>query len=388
MTIPNRCDIVARVKSPSPDVARPPFAGECVAFSGPLSSIGRKDARALVARLGGTVVDEVSARTTMLVVGAARAAGTGENGAAAEADEGKNQKIRRARAINAREPGRVRILPEEDFCRLAGVPSPSTLRRQWHTLQAILAMYPHLREDHLRYLQKWNLICPALRTDAETYFSFTDLTVIRQAHAELERGAPFRAVLRSLQASREGQLSFEFWLEAEPAKIIHLARPPVPHPGRPQVDPAVAEEFFRSASALDDGDPRKQPAASRAYRRALEVDPCLVPAIINLANLHYSQEHLPEAEALYERAIGIDPSVFEAHFNMGNVYHDLGRLEEARAAYEAALRLNPDYAGAHFYLAVTLEKLGRSQQARGHWRRYKELAPDGEWVQLASEFGE
>jgi tetratricopeptide (TPR) repeat protein len=73
---------------------------------------------------------------------------------------------------------------------------------------------------------------------------------------------------------------------------------------------------------------------------------------------------------------------------MGNVYHDLGRLEEARAAYEAALRLNPDYAEAHFYLAVTLEKLGRSQQARGHWRRYKELAPDGEWVQLASEFGE
>jgi tetratricopeptide (TPR) repeat protein len=249
-------------------------------------------------------------------------------------------------------------------------------------------MYPRLREDHLHYLQKWNLICPALRTDTETYFSFTDLTVIRQAHAELERGAPFRAVLRSLQASREGQLSLDFWLEAEPAKIIHLARPPAPHQGQAQADPGAAEEFFKTASALDDGDPRKQAAASRAYRRALEVDPCLVPALINLANLHYAQENLPEAEALYGRAIGIDPSVFEAHFNMGNVYHDLGRLEEAREAYEAALRLNPDYAEAHFYLAVTLEKLGRSHQARGHWRRYKALAPDGEWVQLASEFGD
>jgi hypothetical protein len=386
LTFPGRSGIVARVSSPTGDVTLSLLGGECVAFSGRLSSISRKEARALVGRLGGTAVDDVSARTTMLIVGAAPA--VGDRGALSEADEGKNQKIRRAQAINAREPGRVRILSEEDFCRVAGVPSPATLRQQWHPVKAILARYPLLREDHLNYLQKWSLICPALRTNTETYFSFADLIVIRQVHAELERGAPFRAVLRSLQASREGQLSLDFWLEAEPAKIIHLARPPAPRPGRPHVNPAVAEEFFRSASALDDGDPRKQAAASRAYRRALEVDPCLVPALINLANLHYSQEHLPEAEALYERAIGIDPSVFEAHFNMGNVYHDLGRLEEARAAYEAALRLNADYAEAHFYLAVTLEKLGRSQQARGHWRRYRELAPNGEWVQLASEFGD
>ena len=267
-------------------------------------------------------------------------------------------------------------------------PPPESLPPQSHPLQAVLGRYPRLREDHLRYLRKWSLIGPAFRVGGESRVSFTDLTVIRQVHAELERGAPFRAVVRALQASRVGQLSLDFRLEAEPAKIIHLARRPAPHPGRPEADPAMAEEYFRAASALDDGDPHKQGAASRAYRRALEVDPCLVPAIINLANLHYSQEHLPEAEALYERAIGIDPSVFEAHFNMGNVYHDLGRLEEARAAYEAALRLNPDYAEAHFYLAVTLEKLGRSPDAQPHWRQYRELAPDGEWVDLAIEFSE
>jgi tetratricopeptide (TPR) repeat protein len=374
------------VSPASGDIIPPPLAGECVAFSGRLSSISRKDARSLVVRLGGQVTDDVGARTTMLVVG--EIAGAAERGPLVDVDEEKNQKIRRAKAINAREPARVRILSEEDFCRVAGVRSAAALRHQWYAVRDILAMYPRLREDHLHYLQKWNLIRPALRTDTETYFSFTDLRVIRQAHAELERGAPLRAVLRSLQASREGQLSLDFWLEAEPAKIIQLTRPPQPNAGRPQIDSAAAEEFFRLASALDDGDPRKQGAASRAYRRALEVDPCLVPAIINLANLHYAQEHLPEAEALYERAIGLDPDMFEAHFNIGNVYHDLGRLEEARAAYEAALRLNADYAEAHFYLAVTLEKLGRSHQARSHWRRYREVAPDGEWVQLAGEFGE
>jgi BRCT domain type II-containing protein len=34
-----------------------------------LSSLGRKDASALAARLGGATADEVSAKTTMLVIG-------------------------------------------------------------------------------------------------------------------------------------------------------------------------------------------------------------------------------------------------------------------------------------------------------------------------------
>jgi tetratricopeptide (TPR) repeat protein len=265
--------------------------------------------------------------------------------------------------------------------------------QQWYSLRDVLAMYPGLREDHLRYLQKWNLVRPALRTQAETYFAFPDLVVIRQAHAELARGTPFRAVLRTLQASREGQMSLDFSLEAEPAKVIGLRRtPPAPaEPAAPssrRVDTAAAEDYFRDGSALDDGDPRKHQAASRAYRRALEIDPCLVPAIINLANIHYAREHLIEAEVLYDRAIALQPDLFEAHFNLGNVFHDLGRLEEARVCYEEAIRLNGSYPEAHFYLAVTLEKLGLSALARPHWRRYRDLAPDGEWVELAREFSD
>ena len=39
-------------------------------FTGKLSSLGRKDARALVIRLGGATADDVNAKTTMLVIGA------------------------------------------------------------------------------------------------------------------------------------------------------------------------------------------------------------------------------------------------------------------------------------------------------------------------------
>ncbi|MBP1636965.1 MAG: putative system TPR-repeat lipoprotein [Acidobacteria bacterium] len=360
------------------------LAGEHVVFTGRLLSLSRHDAQRLVSRLGGTPLDEVNAKATMLVVGAA----SSEHRPTGETETEKSRKIRRVEAINARQPGRIRVLTEDQFCERAGIPSPAALRQQWYGLRDVQAMYPHLREEHLRYLQKWSLIRPALRTHAESYFSFPDLAVLRQANADLERGVPLRAVLRSLLAAREGQLRLDFHVDAEPARVVRLGAHPRTPPAPSKADTAAAEDLFLIASSLDDGDPLHQEACARAYRRALEADPQLVPALINLANVHYARGELIEAEALYQRAIALEDDLFEAYFNLGNVHHDLGRLDDAAACYEDALALNPEYAEAHFYLAVTLEKQGRSERARPHWRRYLELAPAGEWVELAREFSE
>jgi tetratricopeptide (TPR) repeat protein len=219
----------------------------------------------------------------------------------------------------------------------------------------------------------------------------------------------------------------DFRLEATPAKIFTLegrgqgsdgvtvapgadggqaGRRGSKHPfsigSSPRPNAALAEDYFRAGSALDEleaegdadredqserRDARLQEAAA-AYRKALELDPYLVAALINLANIHYSHDELIEAQALYERAIGLEPDFFEAHFNLGNIYHDLGRFPEAQTCYREALRLNPTYADAHFYLAVTFEKMGQSVDARPHWRAYQQLAPQGEWVELAKEFSD
>ena len=259
----------------------------------------------------------------------------------------------------------------------------------------LLERYSHVHEDHLRYMQKLGLIRPMDRGSGETYYAFADLTVIRQADEALAGGASFRAVLRNLLASHSGQLSLDFRLEAQPAKVLQLKRrelPPLaalmdPVPGIRQ-EASSAEQLFVAASLLDDGDPANIEEASAAYRRALEIDPYIVPALINLANIHYACDEIAEAQALYERAIALESDVFEAHFNLGNIFHDLGRYWEAQNCYREALTLNPSYADAHFYLAVTLEKNGQSLNARVHWRAYQQLAPHGEWVDLAKEFSD
>jgi tetratricopeptide (TPR) repeat protein len=393
-----------------------PLAGETVVFSGKLWSLGRKDARAMVERLDGACDDDVTLRTTLLVVGA-ETYPDGVPDLAALLDDTSTQsvKLRRVAQINAEHPGRIRVLSEDEFCRRTGLPAIEDLRTQHYGQKDILAMYTLLREDHLRYLQKWGFVKAAFRNNADTWFGFSDLTTLRHVHARLQEGVPFRAVLRDLQASRTGQLAFDFRLDAHQARILALRpgrrgvrpdddvvdrsrtprdvrRAEAEAPGAPLLAAprplSPAEEHFLMASLLDDGSAERLEEAAAAYRRALDDDPDLVAALINLANIRYAKDELAEAQALYERAIGLDPTYFEAYFNLGNIHHDHGRYLDAEACYREALGLNPSYADTHFYLAVTLEKMGRSADARPHWRAYQQLAPAGEWVELAREFSD
>ena len=257
------------------------------------------------------------------------------------------------------------------------------------TTRDVLARYPALREDQLRYLEKWGLVQPTRGASGRAY-GFADLAVIRQTATAIAAGRPFRAIVRQLEAERHGQLAFDFRLDVTPARVIALTprqRPKAPETGGPtESDISRAETLFLQASSLDTGDDGDADEAEALYRKAIEADPYLVAALINLGNLHYARSRLAEALALYEQAVTLAPDYFEAHYNRANVLHDAGRFEPAADAYLAALDLDAEHADAHFYLAVTREKLERSADARPHWDAYRRLAPDGAWAELAKEF--
>lgn len=347
-----------------------PLAGERVAITGKLALLSRRDARALVERLGGRVLETPGGATIIVSAEFPPSAASNADG--------------------------IRVMSEEELCETAGLPASDALRAQFKTSRDIRAMYPNIRDEHLRFFAKWGLVRPV----AGRFYGFSDLHLIRQAAAELESGTPLQAIVRSLSSRREGQLQLDFQTPrgrdaaSQQARVVTLERKAEPAPvlfplapaAAPGSDDALAARYFMEAARLDDGSDENQDAAVAAYRRALIVDPELVPALVNLANIHYARDQHIEALALYERALALEPDCFEAHFNLGNVHHDLSRFDDALAAYREAVSLNPGYPEAHFYLAVTLEKMGRSPDARPHWRLYRELAPDGEWAELAKEF--
>jgi DNA-binding transcriptional MerR regulator len=262
--------------------------------------------------------------------------------------------------------------------------------------RVVRTRFPALRDDQLRSLAQWRLVQPS-RDHGESWYSFADLATLREVHEALSRGMPLKAIVRQLLASRQGQLTlFEGSAaardDAARARVVTLA----PRATRSDavstldapVDTSRAEEAFERATAMDGAPGHPVGAVMRAYRDALAFDPALVPALINLGNLHYAEGHLPEAAALYAQAIRLAPDSFEGWFNLGHTHHDEGRFAEAVRCYARGLELSPESPEACFYLAVAYEKLGRSQDARPLWQQYQRLAPEGEWIALAREFGE
>ncbi len=432
-----------------------PLAGQVIVVVGALSRLTRRDTAALVERHQGRVASHVTRDTTLLIVADAIAAAGGRDPRLADAHRLNARFPGRVRIASEREfyelaglpappmPDRSKPeppskpeSPEPPFRReqqgtsaaskagsrratsveagtadaakpepagkpdAAGKSEPGGAASDAYGSKQIRARYPNLRDDHLRYLERWGLIRPLRRVRQESFYSFADVAVIRQVSAELAKGLSFRAALRGLVAAREGQLALDFQPpkgDAQPAKVVALAPRPAaprdaartgPGPVRGQETLDRAATYFEQGTLLDQGDVESQQRAMAAYRQAFALDPTLVAALVNLANIHYAHDEIIEAEALYEKVLAQDPSCFEAHFNLGNVYHDAGRFDFAVHCYDRALSLDPAYADAHFYLAVTLEKLGRSADARPHWVAYQRLAPDGEWVELAREFSE
>ena len=105
----------------------------------------------------------------------------------------------------------------------SSAPDDDALRRQFYGARDIRSLYPRVTENHLRYLEKWGLIRPAAHTTTERFYTFTDLSTIKQLAAELDRDVPLKKVLRSLLAEHQGQLQLDFHASVSaPAKVVSL----------------------------------------------------------------------------------------------------------------------------------------------------------------------
>lgn len=96
--------------------------------------------------------------------------------------------------------------------------------------------------------------------------------------------------------------------------------------------------------ARETSDPAHYARADAAFRRALELDPEHVEALIGKGTLALARHDFADALAIGERALALDPSVARVHGLIGDAQVELGRYDEALATVQRMVDLRPDLA--------------------------------------------
>jgi Flp pilus assembly protein TadD len=103
------------------------------------------------------------------------------------------------------------------------------------------------------------------------------------------------------------------------------------------------------------------------YRTTISRNPACWMAQVNLGNILYKANRIPEAMDLFKKASETKPAV--AHYSRGNAFIDKGRTSEAIEEYRQALRIDPDYVEAHNNLGNALLLTGQTSQAIDHYKQ-------------------
>lgn len=243
-------------------------------------------------------------------------------------------------------------------------------------------------------------------------FHFQDLVLLRTAHGLAQARVPARRVKRALaellrqlptdrplsgirisaEAGRvivrdgeslwqpeSGQLLLDFAVD-ELARRTAIPTPAAPRPlraagpvraaGPPPRDVESAADWFNYAVDAEDDDVE---TARNAYQRALELDPELSDAYVNLGRLAHEAGDAETAARCYHQALARDELDPVTHYNLALALEDLERHGEALAHYLRAVALNPSFADAHYNLSQLLDRLGRKTEALRHMVRYRQL---------------
>lgn len=92
-----------------------------------------------------------------------------------------------------------------------------------------------------------------------------------------------------------------------------------------------------------------------------------------LAGLYKNGRYFEEAFAEYKAALQLDPAMEEAYVNVGNIFHTTGQYPEALAYYRRALEVSPGSILAHFNSHLSQSESFRFKEAEESLRRAREI---------------
>ena len=255
-----------------------------------------------------------------------------------------------------------------------------------------------LPEERIRACVRAGFLSPPRGPRQQLQFSFQDLLLLKTTRGLLDSRVPVKRIRRLLGSLRRqfpddqqltsltiyadgrrviawdgsarwqpdsGQFLFNFDVHAVAEKVDLPVRPPPP-----STPSLTADQWFNLASELESTSPEE---ARRAYHQALELNPAMADAHVNIGRLYHQAKEPDKAEAHYRAAGTHAPDDPIPHFNLGVLLEDGRRPAEAIKAYREAVACDPDFADAHYNLGLLYDASGKRSHAIHHLRLARKL---------------
>ena len=387
-------------------------------FVGKLGGVNRKEARSVVRRLQGTMVDPIDHSVDLIVVGA-------DVFPSADPERLLDDSILQAVAEQ-----KIEVINETQFWQIAGVVEQESEVGKLYTP----AMLAELLQVPMTTIRRWHrrgLITPTRQVKKLPYFDFEEITSARRIAALIASGMNSTQIEKQL--SQLAELYPDLQRPLSQLSIIVEGRKILLRQGEGLVEPSGQKRLdFDTVDATDRSDDETAATISFAsvtanglqgvaeaesgfsvgasgqrtktdflqlaieledegeFRSAIDVYRSLSLAqgpsadvSFRMAELLYQVNDLAAARERYSMAVEFDEAFVEARANLGCVLVELGQTELALATFEGALEHHPDYPDVHFHLARLLDEIGSDQKAWQHWARFLELTPSGPWADEA-----
>ena len=217
-------------------------------------------------------------------------------------------------------------------------------------------LYKAVRKER-HYVQAWNALC-------RIHLKLGDMDRARQAMGMAlavnprDWGVYFTLADHHLDYGQYGRARaiLEEILDLEPSKVIAA-----------EVHNYLGYLFFLKGRFAD---------AQPSFHRALDLNPDLAVAWLNLGNLHFHLKNMDEARRCYLQALKVDPNQASASCQLGLLELEQGHLSEARKPLEAALAMDPLEYWAHLGLSEYNRRTKNPLKALDEARSALRIAPE------------
>jgi tetratricopeptide (TPR) repeat protein len=117
------------------------------------------------------------------------------------------------------------------------------------------------------------------------------------------------------------------------------------------------------------------PSAIARFRRAIDLEPGYVPAIVNLAICHQKTRNMAEADRVYREAMVISPHNAQIIYNYAFLLFEVTRFQEARVEFNRVIAMNPRHVSAYNYIGLCHKAMNQNEAALESFNRALTIDP-------------